>query len=685
MKNYLSTLSLLLPLALFLGAVFLRSSGALETSRIYILTEVFISGVILLSIPLIYYQKWSSDRNVLRGLRQLFFLVFLTYFLFLLFKQINGAFGIRLTHSSYFSLVAWSAYSLIFVLISIGILRNLIFIKRKRSTLRNFSALLFFLVFYALLGLLNQRLDIPKEVVDSIHYFVLFVLLILMVINSLRVSWINYLNKRQKIVLFWIGLLLLPFMIHLTVSYFQSSPIFSFSVVLHRFVNYCILMLTIYMSFAVIGLLAHLPTAQLFDRKIRQIESMHNLSRAISTEFDLNKLVVLIVKLVSDVTESDFVWLELYDDKNKKLKLVSSRNLKEREKKNREIFYHKQLIAFLADKSDPLLVNQVSKDTNAKSLLAWKRDIGSVLIVPLHGGEKTIGFLYAAKRQEFAFEQDDISMLRAFGEQVTIALENARLIKASIEKERLQQELRIAHYAQMKLLPKAMPDLQGVNIDAICRTANEVGGDYYDFLRLNDHLLGVVIGDVSGKGTSAAFYMAEVKGIINALAKTQASPAKILSEVNRTLYPNIERNQFISMVYGVLDARKKTFTFARAGHCPLLLAKSGSDDLVILEPSGMCLGLDGGEIFEKIIEEKKIQLDPNDTILLYTDGAIEERNKNNEEFGEERLYRAFCQYKSQSVSEIKLNLLNYIYKFVEDEKSFDDLTFVLIQAEKFTA
>ncbi len=680
MKRNISTWSLLLPLALFLIAILLKSPVSLQPAQIYILKEILIFGTILLSIPIIFHQKWASDRNVLRGLRQLFFFIFFTYFLFLFLRQSWPQSAVTFNDPEYLTLVLWSVYSFVFAMICIAILRNLIFIKRKRSTLRNFSALLFFLVFYSLLGVFNDQLDIPKEVVDSIHYFILFILLNLMVINSLRVSWINYLNKKQKITLFWSGLFLIPFLIHLAILYYQSSPIIHFSVVMDRFVNHSILLLTLYISFALIGLLAHLPTAQLFDRKIRQIESMHNLSRAISTEFDFNKLVVLIVKLVSDVTESDFAWLELSDEKNRKLVLVSSRNLKEKEKRNREVFYHQQLIEFLSDQNEPYLVNQVGKDEHAKSLLAWKKDIGSVLIVPLYSAEKTAGFLYAAKRQEFAFEQDDIDMMRAFSEQVIVALENARLIKESIEKERLQQELLVAHDAQMKLLPKSMPKLQNIRIDAVCRTANEVGGDYYDFLSLDDHQLGIVIGDVSGKGPSAAFYMAEVKGIINALAKTQTSPAKILCQVNRTLYPNIERNQFISMIYGVLDTRERTFVFARAGHCPVYLASPISNKMDILEPRGISLGLNSGPIFDKTIEERKISLNTGETLLLYTDGAIEARNKNGKEFGEERLIEVFSKYKEHSVSEIKINLLNYIYKFVEDEKSFDDLTFILIQA-----
>jgi len=271
-------------------------------------------------------------------------------------------------------------------------------------------------------------------------------------------------------------------------------------------------------------------------------------------------------------------------------------------------------------------------------------------------------------------------MLRAFSDQAAIAVENARLVQESIVKERLEQELRIAHEAQMKLLPKKMPILEGLEIDAVCITANEVGGDYYDFFELGDGKIGIVIGDVSGKGPSAAFYVAEVKGIMEALAKEVRSPKAMLVSANETLYKNFDRNTFISLIYGIIDAKDRCFTFCRAGHCPLYYLGQDFKEPQMLEPKGIGVGLDAGKIFEKTLEPMKVTLNDEDALLLFTDGVTEARNPNGEEFGEERLAKAFLQVKNENSTEIKKTLIHHIYTFFDGQNAYDDLTFIIIKA-----
>jgi len=691
MKTF-SRLSLLLPLGLFAGAIFLDINiltGALSRSYVSFLRELFILAALVLSLPLVYGQKWASDRNVLRGLQSLFLLVLFTSLALNLsgFRFVNldkiplpgrSVYG---DAAGYVYAISWAFFSSIFVFILIGTLRNLILIKQKKSTARNFNWLMFFLVAYALFdfqGSPIDTMDLPQGGATKVlSYAVLFLLVNLMVINSLRVSWINYLNKKQKLACFWGGLILLPIQIQITFKFIRENPVSQFSPVLGQFNEFSIIFFTVYVAVCLLALLAHLPTAKLYDQRTKQISSMHHLSRAVSSEFSLDKLVVTIVRLTAEVTEADFGWLELADSQPAKLNVVSSLNLSESEVSHRRPSFDEPLSEWLTSQRKSFLSNQAAKNPQSKLLHKWKRDLNSLIAVPLVTSDKVIGFLYAGKRIEYGFEADDADMLRAFADQAVIAVENARLIEESMVKERLEQELKIAHDAQMKLLPKKMPKIEGIELDAICKTANEVGGDYFDFFPLDDGKLGMVVADVSGKGPSAAFHMAEIKGIMQALARHHHSPKQLLVSANETLYENIDRKTFISMIYGIIDSPRRRFSFCRAGHCPILLAADVSDAPEILEPAGLGLGLDRGPIFEQSLNEKEVTLDSGSTMLLYTDGATEARNSIGEEFGEGRLAEAFMAVKGQRPAQIKDHLIGCINAFVNQEKAHDDLTFVI--------
>ncbi len=691
MKNF-SKLSLLLPLGLFAGAIFLDINiltGAMSRNYVSILRELFIISALVLSLPLVYGQKWASDRNVLRGLQSLFLLVLFTSFALnfsgsrfvALNKVLVPGSSVYSDPASYVYAVSWAFFSSVFVFILLGTLRNLILIKRKKSTARNFNWLMFFLVAYALFDFGDfpiGKMEISQRgATQVLSYVVLFVLVNLMVINSLRVSWINYLNKKQKLACFWGGLILTPIQIQIMFKFISDNPVAQFSPVLGQFNEFSIIFFSVYVSVCLLALLAHLPTAKLYDQRTKQISSMHHLSRAVSSEFSLDRLVVTIVRLTAEVTDADFSWLELADSQPGKLNLASSLHLSENEKAHRQPSFEEPLSEWLIGQKKPFLSNQVEKSQQTKPLNKWKKDLNSIIAVPLVTSEKVIGFLYAGKRIEYGFELDDADMLRAFADQAVIAVENARLIEESIIKERLEQELKIAHDAQMRLLPKKMPQIDGVELDAICRTANEVGGDYFDFFPLGNGKLGVVVADVSGKGPSAAFHMAEIKGIMQALARHQHSPKELLVSANETLYENIDRKTFISMIYGIIDSPSQRFTFCRAGHCPILMVADGEDSPEILEPAGLGLGLDRGPIFEKSLHEAEVILASGTIMLLYTDGATEARNINGEEFGEERLAEAFAAVKRLRPAQIKDHLIQSISAFVSQEKAHDDLTFVI--------
>ena len=255
------------------------------------------------------------------------------------------------------------------------------------------------------------------------------------------------------------------------------------------------------------------------------------------------------------------------------------------------------------------------------------------------------------------------------------------LLTQSAEKERLEEELRIARTIQMSLLPKDRVNVPGLSIAALCLPANEVGGDYYDFIPLDDGRLAILIADVSGKGTSAALYMAELKGLSLSLSRMYDSPRLLLIEANKILAANLDSRSFITMVYAIIDVKNQKMTYARAGHNPILqLCTNGDRPRVqVLAPNGMGLALDRGSQFEKILEEESIPLASGDLFLFFTDGVTEAMNTRSELFGDDRLRGIMEDNADLPVEELREKMVDEVFNFAGGAVQHDDMTMVMVK------
>ncbi|MBN1153335.1 SpoIIE family protein phosphatase [candidate division KSB1 bacterium] len=250
------------------------------------------------------------------------------------------------------------------------------------------------------------------------------------------------------------------------------------------------------------------------------------------------------------------------------------------------------------------------------------------------------------------------------------------------ERARLIRELEIARRVQMSLLPKTEPTIPGFQIAGICLPAQEVGGDYYDFVSVNQTKTGIVIGDVSGKGVPAAIYMTLTKGIMQSYAEENTSPLKVLSKVNKLMYKSIEKDTFVSMFYAILDHRNKTLTYARAGHNPAILLKGNNNSCQLLESKGIGLGLEKGVIFDQTIREETLSLGKGDILVLYTDGFTEAMNSSLVEYGEDKFLKIIESNSNLSASELIDKILHDIKRYVKGHPQHDDMTMVIIKANE---
>jgi serine phosphatase RsbU (regulator of sigma subunit) len=255
------------------------------------------------------------------------------------------------------------------------------------------------------------------------------------------------------------------------------------------------------------------------------------------------------------------------------------------------------------------------------------------------------------------------------------------LLRESAEKERMEEELRIARQIQMSLLPQGSVAMSGLRMAALCLPAAEVGGDYYDLLPLSDTRLGVVMADVSGKGTSAALYMAELKGLVLSLSRICDSPGTLLKQANRILAANLDSRSFITMTYAIVDTAARTMRFARAGHNPLIHLEGASGLTRVLTPQGLGLGIDAGDRFDDILEEAEVPLVPGDLFLFFTDGLSEAMNTSSELFGEQRLRDLLEAAPGLDSEPMKDRILAAVRAFAEGTAQHDDMTMVVLRVE----
>jgi sigma-B regulation protein RsbU (phosphoserine phosphatase) len=278
---------------------------------------------------------------------------------------------------------------------------------------------------------------------------------------------------------------------------------------------------------------------------------------------------------------------------------------------------------------------------------------------------------------------DQLGDLSVSFNAMTASIED--LLQQAAEKKRLEEELRIARAIQMSLLPQGPLVMPGLSVTALCVPAREVGGDYYDFFILGERRLGVLIADVAGKGTSAALYMAELKGLMLSLSRIHTSPRELMLAADRIIAANLDARSFITMTYAVIDLDVRTMTYARAGHTPLMYVPGGASKLDphvrVLAPDGLVLGLniDNGETFERLLEEQTIDLHPGDLAVFFTDGITEAMNEADEDFGEARLARLAEEHAHLSSEELRERVLREIEAFVGTAQQHDDMTMILVK------
>lgn len=329
------------------------------------------------------------------------------------------------------------------------------------------------------------------------------------------------------------------------------------------------------------------------------------------------------------------------------------------------------LLGHVASTGEPVIVNDVTKDSR---YIDANPDTRSEIVVPIKLDDRLVGVVNLESSQVNAFEPKSLALISAFASQAAISLERARLHEDSLKNRRFEEQLNIAREIQRTFLPAHNPSIFGYDMAGTNISSGEVGGDYYDFIRIVDSHLGVAIGDVSGKGIPAALIMASFRASLIAEIRNNYSIRTICQKVNSLLFESLEPGNYVTAVYGVLDTKNHIFTFSNCGHnLPFILRADGSVEY--LREGGPVLGVAQDGVYE----ERAIVIAPGDMMVLYTDGVTETFAESGEEFGLDRLIELVKANRKKTAAEIEDLIYKAVTEFASAKHVFDDLTMVIIK------
>jgi phosphoserine phosphatase RsbU/P len=319
----------------------------------------------------------------------------------------------------------------------------------------------------------------------------------------------------------------------------------------------------------------------------------------------------------------------------------------------------------------------ISHDVRSDVVYVNARDrTRSEMVAPIISNDEVIGVFDLESDELNAYSEDDLQVLMLLASQVAIIIEKVMLHEQLIEKKRLQGQLEVARQVQLALLPPSDPELPGYDISAYNFPTEEVSGDYYDWVRIYHDQIGIVIADVSGKGVPAALLMAFLRASLRAATHIGYATHISMSKVNYLLWESIERNQFVTAFYGVLDASNRTLSYSNAGHNPPILMNAAGESRLIKrgeQPLGM--------FRDTRYHEYYLSFEPGDVLVLYTDGVTEASNPAGEEFGHQRLLEAVKAAYDLPAREMIASIEMAVLAWTAGAGANDDVTFFIIKAK----
>ena len=620
-------------------------------------------------------QLFFSQLNRISLLLFILLILYLSLHFIRLKSQITGNL-IALIVSEVFAV-----YSVIFSLYILFFIWLWLLTRRHRRTVFQLVILrngLFYFIIVEILITLFPSLN--KPVVGIFTSLMAVFIGFVMLFAAKNNQWLALLPKSEKIKLFWLSLFIILVSSFIGYSIYLRDTILSYSLLSFSPGSYSFVIVVLgfnvmYFLRILATVISSIPTSYIIERKMRELSSLRELNKVVSETIEMNLLLDTVVRLALKSTKSHAGWIELYL-KDGTTKISATQNLDE--EKIRKLDYDSELGNLLKSIEKPLIIDSVLEDKSVSKLNWTVIPLARTLLaVPLHSGGIKIGVLCVLCVDEYSFDDDDVKILTSFSDNISVAIENARLVKDSIEKERYKQELMLARNITEKLLPRELPNIENYSIKAFSLPAEEVGGDYYDIVNLKNGKPCIIIADVSGKGMSAAFYMAQLKGVVLSLARESTGACELLKRINSTLYDAIDKQMYITMSAFVIDDENGKVSFARAGHMPGLFKNNGK--VLEIIPKGIGVALANMDLFNDNIEEIPLDFNNDDIFLLFTDGLNELKNQLQNDLGIEPIINILNNSAKDSPGLIEEKIRKLINEFSGNETQTDDITVVIVK------
>ena len=440
---------------------------------------------------------------------------------------------------------------------------------------------------------------------------------------------------------------------------------------------------------------------EILGEEMRMFDFLHRLGASIEGDICQDQLHREIVHGFVEVLEADGGALYLLRDDGKNLipKYISPQcpplvgipvEIKQRSKKDcRSMASYVRLAKVAADEGilgETLAVGKCIHVPNVKNhpsfrdgFVCYDEDVAA-LLSPLKYGGGDLGVVAVVKnRKSGGFSKNDFEVFRTVAEQSAFAMGNAMVHQELAEKRKIDDELKNAREVQKILLPSSEPNISGYRVSGSNTPAQMISGDYYDYIELDHDRTGIVIADVTGKGVPAGLLMSMCRSVLRLSAQNNESPSKVLAQVNRHLFPDVREDMFVSLAYVVIENGTGNLILSRAGHDAPLMFRSNQRKIEQIKPPGLAIGVDEGNVFERVTKDLSLRMESGDCLLLYTDGVCEAVDKEDNEFGADRLENEFLKAAPMGAEEVVRSIRKAVADFVGDLPQMDDITLIAVE------
>ncbi len=411
-------------------------------------------------------------------------------------------------------------------------------------------------------------------------------------------------------------------------------------------------------------------------KSIDDLLTINQLARIISSTMSMNKILDKVVTVSVEAVEAEQGTISLLDEQEEPGHFKTLIRKVEQTHFTEKYRLSDELSGWMIKNRSPLMINDLRKSTIFKSKHSMLKEIHSILSVPLLCKGKLIGALNVFnKKKGNKFSTSDQRILSILATQSAQVIENARLYEEEKQLKHFEQELETARAIQLRLLPKENPKISGFDVAGMSFPAEEVGGDYFDFIELENNRWGIALGDVSGKSISAALLMSNLQATLRNQSMSHRALVDCIINTNHFLFRNTEDTKFVTLFCGILEPESKLFSYVNAGHnFPFYLDKE--DQFYTLETGGLVLGMLSNCMFE----EGNVQMQPGEMIVIYSDGITEAENEFEILLGEQKLKQIILKYKNFTANQIINKIHEEVKKFAGTKKQDDDITLVVIKA-----